>query len=116
MGASVFASDFCMKHNGDKRRSFCLALAVEEMARNVVEYGFGDGKKHQIDLGFIICKNGDITLRIKDDCRLFNPEKYYMDHRDDDSSANIGIRMVFKMAKDGRYVPMLNRNVLIVRI
>ena len=71
------SSEIIQKFVADKGRSgktaFLSALAMEEMAGNIVNYGFGaDHKKHALDVRVVSTKNG-ILLRIKDNCKAFNP-------------------------------------------
>ncbi len=76
---------------------------------------FSDGKAHNIDIRIII--NNDETLfRIRDDCRSFDPVKYFELHRDDDPVAHIGIRMVMRLVKDAKYENTLGLNNLFLTI
>ena len=50
MGTAKMAESFCLSHGIDQRRSRACALAMEEMAGNIVRHGFGDGKRHSIDV------------------------------------------------------------------
>ena len=89
---------------------------MEEMAGNVVDHGFTkDKKRHTVDVR-VSHKAGDVILRIKDDCVSFNPGERLTITGSDDMMKNIGIRMVFKMAKDIQYQNILGLNVLTIRI
>ncbi len=51
----------------DNRRSMFVGICIEEIAGNIVDYGFGDGKKHFVDVRIIV--NGEqIIIRLRDDC------------------------------------------------
>lgn len=50
MGTAKMAESFCLSHGIDQRRSQACALAMEEMAGNIVRHGFGDGKRHSIEV------------------------------------------------------------------
>ena len=107
--------NFCRERGIDDRRSYLAGLAMEEMAGNIVEHGFvKDKKNHTIDVR-VVHKDGDIILRIKDDCVAFNPADR-TDVVKDDITRNIGIRMVFKIAKQVQHQSVLGLNVLTVRI
>ena len=109
------AEDFCRKHGADRRRTMLIALTVEEMAGNIVDYGFSDGKKHSIELR-LVKKDGDFVVSIRDNCRAFNPKKQLELTNPDDPVSNIGIRMISGMAKEFRYVNTMRINHLIVRV
>lgn len=107
---------FCLEHGMDYRRAYYSALSMEEMAGNVVQHGFsGDRKKHSIDVRVSI-KEEDLILRIKDDCRKFDPVRVRELVAPEDAASNIGIRMILRIAKDVSYQNILGLNVLTVRI
>ena len=107
---------FCLSHGIDQRRAYLAGLSMEEMAGNIVEHGFGkDGKSHSVDVR-VVHKNDDVILRIKDDCAPFEPGERQRIAEGDDVAKNIGIRMVFKIARDVQYQNILGLNVLTIRI
>ena len=107
---------FCLAHGVDKRRAYLAGLSMEEMAGNIVEHGFGkDGKSHSVDVR-VVHKDNDVILRIKDDCARFDPGEQQKLAEGDDVTKNIGIRMVFKIARDVQYQNILGLNVLTIRI
>ena len=107
--------EFCARNGVDHKRSFYAGLCMEEMADNIVEHGFDDGKKHFADVR-VVYKNDELTLRIKDDCRAFDPKEKLALVDPDDVTKNIGLRMVQKLAKDMSYTNMLGLNVLTMTI
>lgn len=108
--------DFCVSHGIDARRGYFAGLFLEEMAANVVKHGFSkDNKSHTVDIR-VIHKQDDIILRIKDDCIPFDPAERFEIIDPDDKLKNVGIRMVYKTAKDIRYQNMLGLNVLMISI
>ena len=108
--------DFCRERGLDSRRAYFSGLALEEMAGNVVEHGFSqDRKKHTIDIR-IVHKDDDVILRIRDDCAPFDPTKLMPNGGSVDQFSNVGIRLVFGIAKDIQYRNTLGLNVLTVRI
>ena len=107
---------FCLSHGVDQRRAYLAGLSMEEMAGNIVEHGFGkDGKSHSVDVR-VVHKNDDVILRIKDDCAPFDPGERQRIAEGDDVAKNIGIRTVFKIARDVQYQNILGLNVLTIRI
>ena len=108
--------DFCLDRGVSARGSYLAGLSMEEMAGNVVSHGFTkDSKKHTVDLR-VAHKDGDVILRIKDDCVPFDPHERQEMAEGDDITRNIGIRLVFMTAKDVQYQNILGLNVLTVRI
>ena len=108
--------NFCMEKRVDSRRSYFASLMVEEMAGNIVLHGFAkDRKRHSVDLR-IAYKNEDLILRIKDDCIPFDPSERRKIVDPEDITKNIGIRMVFSLAKDIQYQNILGMNALIIQL
>ena len=106
--------NFCTEKGIDSRRSYLAALMVEEMAGNIVLHGFSkDRKQHSVDLR-IAWKNQDLILRIKDDCIPFDPSERRKIVTPEDITKNIGIRMVFSMAKEIQYQNILGMNALTI--
>lgn len=107
---------FCAERGLDARRSTLAALALEEMAGNVVAHGFTkDKKNHSADV-LAAHKGGELILRIRDDCVPFDPAERLRLTPKDDPAANVGIRMVYGIAKNVEYQNILGLNVLTVRI
>ena len=110
--------EFCDRHGMIHRKGFYTGLCLEEIAGNIVRHGFhADNRKHDIEVR-VICKNeSDVILRIKDDCRPFNPHEWHeMTSVGDDPFKNIGIRLVYGLADEVEYQNMLGLNVLTIQI
>ena len=106
---------FLEKHNISRKKTMYAAICVEEMVKNILEYGFNDGQKHSINIRVII-QGENIIIRIRDDCRAFNPKKWYEIYNPEDLTAHIGIRLVSKISKEFKYINVLNLNNLIIKI
>ena len=116
MDVSRKVQDFCLEKGIDNKRSYYAGLCMEEMAGNIVDHGFTkDNKKHSIDIR-VVYKDDDVILRIKDDCVHFDPAERAGIIDPDDMTRNIGIRLVYKLAKDVNYQNILGLNVLTMRI
>lgn len=114
--SSAKTQEFCEKNGLDKKTSYYAALCLEEMCANVVEHGFKlDKKKHLLN-SMVIFKTGEVVLRIKDDCKPFNPTEMAELISDNHNGDNIGIRMVYNIANDVSYQNMLGLNVLTITI
>ncbi|MBO5640219.1 MAG: ATP-binding protein [Oscillospiraceae bacterium] len=107
---------FSLEKGIDPRRAAFAALAMEEMAGNIIEHGFPkDRRRHSVDLR-IVFKNGDIMIRFKDDCRPFDPRERQLMMTPEDPAKNIGLRIVFRIAKEHSYQNLLGLNVLTVKL
>ena len=116
VGVSEQVQRFCLDRGIDARRAYLAGLSMEEMAGNIVEHGFEkDSKKHSIDVR-VVYKDGEVILRTRDDCVPFDPGERQKLAAGDDVTRNIGIRMVFKIARDVQYQNILGLNVLTIRI
>jgi putative MATE family efflux protein len=112
--ASKNAVRFCEAQGIARRDCMMIGLCIEEMAINIVTYGFSaDRKKHHIDVRLVLDGN-DRVIRIRDDCAHFDPVHYLELHEADDPTAHVGIRMVMKTAKNANYLNSLGWNNLTV--
>ncbi|MBR2214802.1 MAG: ATP-binding protein [Selenomonadaceae bacterium] len=104
---------FLLREEAAGREAMLTALAIEEMGGNIIRWGFGDGLKHSIDI--FICKDKNLTLRIRDDGAAFDPTKWLSLHQDNNPIKNIGIRAVCGFAAEVRYSRTLGLNYLFLR-
>jgi LytS/YehU family sensor histidine kinase len=82
----------------------------------VVGHGFHkDKKKHSVDIR-VVYKDSGLLLRIRDDCRPFDPGERKKLTNPSDPVSNIGIRLVFQIAKEVEYQFILGLNVLTITI
>lgn len=107
--------DFCSEHGVDSRHSMYAGLCMEELAGNVVSHGFSDGKKHSIDIRLMVDDEG-ILLRLKDDCRSFNPKEAGELFDSKDITHNIGLRIIGKLVKKMNYQTLFGLNVLTIQV
>ena len=113
--ASTAVESFCEGKGAKPKETMMLALFVEELGNNIVKFGFADGKKHSIDVRVMKLEKG-WRLRIRDDCKRFDPTEWIKLHNSDDPTKNIGIRMVCGMAKDVNYLSTLELNNICITI
>ncbi len=109
------AWEFCEAHNCDYKRCYMLSLAIEELAGNVIQHGFVDGKKHSIDVR-VVKKDDEYFLRIRDDCLIFDPLKQMQLFKEDDPIYHLGLRMITKNSKEVKYTCILKLNNLLVKV
>ena len=106
--------NFCLEKGIDERRAYLAGLSMEEMAGNVIAHGFSlDSRKHAVDVR-VVYKNDGLILRIRDDCRPFDPETRQKIVDPEDPFRNIGIRMVYDIAGSVSYHSVLGLNVLTI--
>ena len=116
-GMSRIAALFCKENNIDENVANKLALCIEELGTNIIEHGFKDSKPHVINLRVVV-KDKEIILRIRDDCKAFNPlERYRLKTKNDkDPTKNMGIRLVIGMSSSVNYICTYNTNNIIIKI
>ena len=66
-----------------------------------------------VDVRIVSCSEG-LLLRIKDDCRAFDPKEKLELIDPEDMSHNIGLRMAQRFAKEMSYSNVLGLNVLTI--
>ena len=117
MEVSRRVSAFCTEKGIDARRSAFAGLCMEEMAGNVVLHGFPkDNKENSIDIR-VVHKDGEIVMRIRDNCCAFDPYNRYLSLMEPgECGRNIGIQLVYRIAKDVNYQNLLGMNVLTIRL
>ena len=117
VGMARIAGQFCRENGIEQKKAYTLALCVEEMTALILEHGFADGRPHKVDIRILI-KKSELILRIRDDCKPFNPlERYEMIKEDPDNTGkNLGIRMVVGMSSDMKYYTASGTNNLIIRV
>lgn len=108
---------FAEENGFDLNRAQLLSLAVEEMAGNIVQHGFKDKKTHMINIRMLV-KDEEIILRIRDDCKRFDPiDKYRTELQFDENPENgVAIKMMIKLAREIKYTGLYGVNNLIIRI
>ena len=110
------AWEYCRANGCDTKKSYYISLAIEEMLGNIIQHGFSkDNRKHSIDVR-ISHKGDDFSLRIRDDCFIFDPVKQLELYSDDDKIHGIGLRMIIHTAKDVHYTSILGLNNLSIRV
>ncbi|MBQ7606357.1 MAG: hypothetical protein IJU59_07745 [Firmicutes bacterium] len=106
---------FCLDRGIERRVSNHVGLALEEMSVIIIDQGFGDGKPHSIDIKLFV-KDGQITVRLRDDCKAFNTSQRIAIMDPEDKTANIGIRILHSIARNVDHYSTLDMNYLIMHI
>lgn len=103
---------FCVENHITDRDAKILGLAVEEIASNIVQYGYRSGKNY-MDISFTI-QDDKYILRIRDDGVPFNPMEY--ESEEEDGVTLGGIALVKKMASSLQYMRVLNMNNTVIEL
>ena len=90
-------------------------LSVEELAGNMIQHGFTDGKPHCIEVR-VLKKPSGYYVRFRNDCLIFDPVKQIRLLSEEDPTYHIGLRMISGIAKDIRYTCVLKLNNIFVRL
>lgn len=114
--ASKAAYDFVLQKSGDREKANLIALCIEELAGNVIRWGFESEKKNAVDIR--ITYQGQFVLRFRDNCRPFDPKKWLELNQpsEKDPSSNLGIRMTVQRMEDIRYMSTLKLNHLLIKL
>lgn len=108
---------FCRGHKYDSKVGYYAALAFEEIAANIIQYGFPLNKMKDpiIDLR-VVAMDDTLILRIRDDCLHFDITKRIAEINSDDSdpTANLGIRIASRVACDMTYTYAFETNNIII--
>lgn len=123
---AVYASDEIImmgkKILPDDMRVVKMALAVEEMGKNIVTYGFDkdNDRKHKAELR-VMLKKDKIILRMRDNCQRFDCVKYYTDmmskgNGSSDKYGQFGIKMIHHLADSIQYLNTFGMNNILITI
>lgn len=114
MAASEKVFEFAKQHGiqgKDDHRAVVLSLAVEELAKNVVMYGFNGKHTYHLDVRLCV-KNGNMMLRLRDDCKKFSPVDYMNQFSNRRSDKGYGITLISNLATDMKYLNTLGLNIV----
>ena len=90
VGVSEALYAFGAKHSLPQAMMHKVSLCVEEMAGNVAQHGFAQGKTGTLDL-LVLNKPQELIIRIRDNRMMFDPVAYLKKH--DTSKDHLGIRI-----------------------
>lgn len=104
---------FCTDNHITEHNAKILALAVEELAANIVQYGYRNDQKNYIDISFTI-QDDKYILRIRDDGIPFNPLEYQ--GQEEQQVTLGGISLLKKLISDFQYMRVLNMNNTVIEL
>lgn len=104
-----------LKNKGvNERTAYFSGLATEEMVGNIVKYGIKRDKE-TVEL-FLSVTNGQVTIHIRDNCRLFDATSYLNQFESEDVTENIGIKLVSKISREMKYQTLFGMNMLMIEL
>ena len=115
VSACEAAEEFCRARGADENTCYRVPLFIEELGSNVVEYGFAAEEGKLLEIRIVHFEDGWV-LRLRDNCKAFDPFKWIELNQSDDPTVNMGIKLVVGMAKDVTYVSTLDLNIITLRI
>lgn len=108
---------FCKGHRFDSKTGYYAALAFEEIAVNIIRYGFPKNRKKNpiIDLRAAALEDS-LVIRIRDDCPHFDITQYIarINEESADPMTGLGIRITSKIAKNIEYTHAFETNNIII--
>ncbi len=116
---SRVAIEFAMNHETDEDRALTFGLIIEELGIFLAGHGFKDGKPHSINVR-LVEKNGDLIIRMLDDCKPLNLTEYYKflntPKEKEEKEEEADVVIIMDMAKQVIYTPTFGANNLIIKI
>lgn len=111
--ASQELQTFLEAHQPGRKENTLLALALEEMGKNIIENNRGQ-KGLSVSVKVVKDEKGWL-LRLRDNGRTFSPKDWLRLHEDRDPVAHIGIRMISRLSTELTYTNVIGMNNLVVR-
>ena len=98
---------------------YTLDLALEEMATNIIKYGYDNTEPRSIEIG-IHFNPGEVILTLCDDGHEFNPLTVTPSSLESELAecpvGGLGIHLIKNMVRSMDYVRQNNRNILVIVI
>ncbi len=113
MNVAQASQRFCAENDLDEKTANSLMLCIEEMGAMIIRHGFHDGEMHSIDIRILI-RPDKLILRIRDDCRPFDPVECYEMIKDKDSDDKTGMQIILAMSEDIQYMSSVGTNNLMI--
>ena len=108
---------FCKGHKIDSKIAYFAALSVEELANNIVEYGFVKNRSAHPIIDFrAVITDDRFVIRLSDNCPHYDITELIgkANAKGADKTKNIGIRIVSNVASDIGYMHVFETNKLII--
>ena len=109
---------FCRGHKIDSKTGMKAALCFEELAVNIISFGFPKCKGQPgIDLRLVFSKE-EMVMRLRDNCPMFDVERYIaqeIEKTEMQEDIRLGLKMIGSLVDNISYVHSLENNNVIVR-
>ena len=117
IGFSEEVRTLCRSNKMDSRHSNLAALCVEELACNILQWGYEKGAGQGVDLRAAF-DEGHIIIRIRDSGKQFDPVQYTRQFvtSGNDPLKNFGLRIVSGSAEEIHYSCIADCNVVLLKI
>lgn len=107
---------YCEERGTDRRRAYFSALCLEELAALTLKH-CASSAVHALCHIRLYFEGEDVILRIRDNSSVFDlTDSVYRAKESDDPFANVGVRLAYSIAKDVKYIRLMNTNTLIITI
>ena len=108
----------CNGHKIDKKLSLKVAICFEELATNIIKFGFPVCKKAPgIDFR-MVCSENEIVFRLKDNCPMFDVESKIgkgINEIEQNGEMKLGLKLISDLSENITYVHSLETNNVIMR-
>ncbi|WP_026527674.1 MATE family efflux transporter [Butyrivibrio sp. VCD2006] len=108
--------DFCHSRAIDRKKALWVGLCVEEISINIIDHGLFVRGQNSIAIRVVNKTDGELTIRIQDDCIRFDPRNYLNMFNVDSPEKHIGLRMVAKLVESINYYNNAGINTLIMKL
>ena len=109
---------FCRGHKIDRKTGMNAALCFEELALNIIHFGFPKCKRNPCIVFRLVISENELVMSLHDNCPMFDVERYIehqIDDFRDDGNIHIGLKMIGSLTENIRYVHSLENNNVILR-
>ena len=109
---------FCRGHKIDRKTGMNAALCFEELALNIIHFGFPKCKRNPCIVFRLVISENELVMSLHDNCPMFDVERYIEHQIDDfrgDGNIHIGLKMIGSLTENIRYVHSLENNNVILR-
>ncbi|MCR5746289.1 MAG: ATP-binding protein [Lachnospiraceae bacterium] len=108
---------FINEHRLSQKTAYYSGLAVEEMTMNILKHGYNNKKGKAPGIAVrVIYNDGGVTIKIRDNGRDFNPEKYASQFTNEDPTKNIGIKLTAAISDEMTYKNVFHLNMLSIKL
>ena len=112
--ASEKVIGFCLENSYPKSTAYHVGLCIEEITANVLRHGFNSKRRRYSDIR-VVSKNSRLTVRVRDNCKEYDPRKRIEMYDPNHPEKNIGTRIVSQLATGIDYYNNAGINTLIMK-